>query len=115
MATIFPFGLTQASGVAFSASVRTSLSVLSSLQQSMRGPGRSDRMAGQALESLAHAIEYLEDTMPLSYEESPRTIAIAEAIDLLKVRNRAVFAESTLLNRTQEPRVTAQTGTPMRI
>ena len=49
---------------------------------------------GRALETLAHAIEYLEDTAPLSIESTPRTLAILEAATILKSLNRDVYLEA---------------------
>ena len=55
---------------------------------------RFNRQTAQALDCLAHAIEYLEDTMPLLAEESPRILATQQAIDLLKGQNRMIFLSS---------------------
>ena len=52
---------------------------------------RLDRSSARAIECLAHAIEYLEDTKPFSAESTPRIAAVEEAIRLLKARNRDVF------------------------
>ena len=55
------------------------------------GRGRLDRQSARAIECLAHAIEYLEDTRPFSPEPTPRLAAIEESVALLKARNREVF------------------------
>lgn len=52
---------------------------------------RLDRQSGRAIECLAHAIEYLEDTKPFSAEATPRLEAINEALAILKARNRDIF------------------------
>ena len=52
---------------------------------------RLDRQSARAIECLAHAIEYLEDTKPLSAEPTPHIHAVDDAIALLTARNRDVF------------------------
>ena len=56
---------------------------------------RLDRQSARAIECLAHAIEYLEDTKPLSAEVTPRSKAMEDAIALLTARNRDVFFSSS--------------------
>lgn len=53
---------------------------------------RLDRQSARAIECLAHAIEYLEDTTPLHAPPTSRTRACVEAISMLKSRNREIFA-----------------------
>lgn len=60
---------------------------------------RLDRQNARALECLAHAIEYLEDTKPLLAETTPRSTAIRDASVLLTERNRDVFFTSAYLGR----------------
>ncbi len=55
------------------------------------GRDRLDRQSARAIECLAHAIEYLEDTRPFSPEPTPRLIAVEESVTLLKACNRQVF------------------------
>ena len=52
---------------------------------------RLDRQSARAIECLAHAIEYLEDTKPLTAETTPRTKAVEDAVTMLKARNRDIF------------------------
>lgn len=52
---------------------------------------RLDRHSARAIECLAHAIEYLEDTKPISAERTPRIEGMEDAVTLLKARNRDVF------------------------
>ncbi len=52
---------------------------------------RLDRQSARAIECLAHAIEYLEDTKPFSAATTPRIEAVEGAIALLRARNREVF------------------------
>ena len=52
---------------------------------------RLDRQSARAIECLAHAIEYLEDTRPISAESTPRLAAMEDAVALLKTLNRDVF------------------------
>ena len=58
------------------------------------GVGRMDRQTAKAVDCLAHAIEYLEDTMPLTAEATARTIASGQAVELLKCLNRNLFVNS---------------------
>ena len=51
---------------------------------------------GRAIEILAHAIEYLEDTSPLSYQPCARSLAMEDAIALLKSRNREIYADAPI-------------------
>ncbi len=52
---------------------------------------RVDRQHARAIECLAHAIEYLEDTRPVSWERTPRLTAMEESVSILKACNRGVF------------------------
>ena len=62
---------------------------------------RLDRHSARGIECLAHAIEYLEDTKPISAEKTPRIEAVEDAVTLLKARNRELFfACSTAGQRT---------------
>ena len=52
---------------------------------------RLDRQSARAIECLAHAVEYLEDTKPFTAEATPRTKAVEDAVVLLTARNRDIF------------------------
>ena len=66
------------------------------------GTGRElDRRSRHALEVLAHAIEYLEDTTPFHHGPTPRSQANLAAIEILKQNNRLLHRE--IRQRSTEP------------
>ena len=54
---------------------------------------RMDPMTGRALECLAHAIEYIEETNQFYPSASPEKRAADPAVRILRGLNRQIFAE----------------------
>ncbi len=54
---------------------------------------RLNPLSGRALECLAHAIEYLEDTTPYRTQDTPEIMAADDAVRILKTLNREIFAQ----------------------